>query len=161
MRGPPLNRTAGSGDKRDVSELAGQLPERPRVLVVDDERLLRTLARETLEKDGFAVIEASGGHEALSRFVETAPTRDLFADPKHPYTEALLRAVPRLDETVHEKLAAIEGMPPSLDRPFTACPFEPRCPLAEAKCRLDKPHMEEISPGHFVRCVRYYDNGEG
>jgi len=75
------------------------------------------------------------------RFVETAPTRALFADPKHPYTEALLRAVPRLDETVHEKLTAIEGMPPFLDRPFTACAFEPRCPLREARCRNGVPDL--------------------
>jgi oligopeptide transport system ATP-binding protein len=87
------------------------------------------------------------------RFVETAPTRDLFADPRHPYTEALLRAVPRLDETVHEKLTAIEGMPPQLDRPFRACPFEPRCPLREEACRADVPDLVPHGPDRAHACV--------
>ena len=86
------------------------------------------------------------------RFVETAPTRDLFADPKHPYTEALLRAVPRLDETVHEKLTAIEGMPPNLDRPFTACPFEPRCSLREERCRSGVPDLVPFGAGRAHAC---------
>ncbi|MHC4135419.1 MAG: ABC transporter ATP-binding protein [Planctomycetota bacterium] len=86
------------------------------------------------------------------RFVETAPTRDLFADPKHPYTEALLRAVPRLDETVHEKLTAIEGMPPQLDRPFAACPFEPRCPLREERCGSGVPDLVAFAAGRAHAC---------
>ncbi|MHC4670304.1 MAG: ABC transporter ATP-binding protein [Planctomycetota bacterium] len=86
------------------------------------------------------------------RFVETAPTRDLFADPQHPYTEALLRAVPRLDETVHEKLSAIEGMPPQLDRPFVACPFEPRCPLREERCRAGVPDLVASGAGRAHAC---------
>jgi oligopeptide transport system ATP-binding protein len=86
------------------------------------------------------------------RFVETAPTRDLFADPKHPYTEALLRAVPRLDETVHEKLTAIEGMPPQLDRPFVACPFEPRCALREERCGSGVPDLVPYAPDRAHAC---------
>ncbi|MHC4971198.1 MAG: ABC transporter ATP-binding protein [Planctomycetota bacterium] len=93
------------------------------------------------------------------RFVETAPTRDLFADPKHPYTEALLRAVPRLDETVHEKLTAIEGMPPQLDRPFVACPFEPRCSLREERCGSGVPDLVPYTPDRAHACrVRQGDS---
>ncbi|MHC5052296.1 MAG: oligopeptide/dipeptide ABC transporter ATP-binding protein, partial [Planctomycetota bacterium] len=79
--------------------------------------------------------------------------------PKHPYTEALLRAVPRLDETVHEKLTAIEGMPPQLDRPFVACPFEPRCSLREERCGSGVPDLVPYTPDRAHACrVRQGDS---
>ena len=88
------------------------------------------------------------------RIVEEAPTDELYAHPQHPYTQALLRSVPRLDESTHEKLFSIEGLPPRLDKgAFTACTFAPRCPLAEERCLQGEPALVETSPGRRRRCA--------
>ena len=87
------------------------------------------------------------------RFCETAPTDQLFADPRHPYTEALLRAVPRVDEAEHQRLTAIDGLPPKLDVPFTGCPFEPRCDYAEERCREGVPGLRRIDDSRAHACI--------
>ncbi len=87
------------------------------------------------------------------RIVEEGPTRDVFKSPSHPYTKALLASVPRADGAAHGRLAHIEGMPPRLDRPFTACPFEPRCPLARAACLDGVPALVPFAPGRARRCI--------
>ena len=69
------------------------------------------------------------------KVVETAPTDELFANPRHPYTLGLLASVPRLDEQRHSQLKTIEGSPPDLISPPTGCPFMPRCAFARAICR--------------------------
>ena len=81
----------------------------------------------------------------LGHILERGTTEQIFAPPYSPYTEALLRAVPRLDETTHERLTAIEGMPPRLDVPFTACPFEPRCEYREARCLEGVPELKDVA----------------
>ncbi len=89
------------------------------------------------------------------RILEEAPVRDLFARPAHPYTAALLRSVPRLDEGVHgHELASIEGLPPRLDRgPFTACTFAPRCGLVRDACLAGEPPLEGFAADRLRRCV--------
>ena len=87
------------------------------------------------------------------RVVEEAPVRDLFARPQHPYTAALLGSLPRIDGVAHGRLAYIEGLPPRLDRPFTACPFAPRCTLVRDACREGVPPLVESAPGRRRRCV--------
>jgi oligopeptide transport system ATP-binding protein len=88
------------------------------------------------------------------RIVEEAPTEALYAAPRHPYTQALLRSVPRLDERSHETLFSIEGLPPRLDRgPFTGCTFAPRCPLVRQACHEGEPPLVEFAPGRRRRCV--------
>ncbi|NKZ79823.1 ATP-binding cassette domain-containing protein [Rhodococcus hoagii] len=69
------------------------------------------------------------------RIVETAPTRQLFASPRHPYTEALLAAVPRLEQEPHTRLESIDGGLPDMTKPPTGCSFASRCKYAQAKCR--------------------------
>jgi len=69
------------------------------------------------------------------KVVETAPTDELFANPRHPYTLGLLASVPRLDEQRHSQLKTIEGSPPDLIKPPSGCPFMPRCAFARAICR--------------------------
>jgi oligopeptide transport system ATP-binding protein len=87
------------------------------------------------------------------RILEEAPTRELFADPTHPYTKALLQSVPRLDEHGHARLQSIEGLPPRLDRgPFHACTFAPRCPLVRDACRAEEPALETFAEGRHRRC---------
>jgi len=88
------------------------------------------------------------------RVVEEAPTHELFARPQHPYTQALLRSVPRLDEAMHATLFSIEGLPPRLDKgPFTACTFAPRCPLVREACHAGEPPLEHKGAGRRRRCV--------
>ena len=73
------------------------------------------------------------------KVVETAPTDEIFANPRHPYTLGLLASVPRLDEQRHAQLRTIEGAPPDLLKPPPGCPFMPRCAFARAICRTMPP----------------------
>jgi oligopeptide transport system ATP-binding protein len=73
------------------------------------------------------------------KVVEEAPTEELFANPRHPYTLGLLESVPRLDEKRHAELKTIEGAPPDLLKPPTGCPFMPRCFFARSICRTMPP----------------------
>jgi oligopeptide/dipeptide ABC transporter ATP-binding protein len=87
----------------------------------------------------------------LGKIIEKAGMRDLWRDPRHPYTLALMKSVPRI-ETKTERLYAIEGMVPSLLDLPTGCSFNPRCERATELCRQAYPPEEEISEGHFVSC---------
>jgi peptide/nickel transport system ATP-binding protein len=87
------------------------------------------------------------------RVCETADTRTIFYKPKHPYTVALLTAVPSL-ALRKEKLAVIPGTIPNLIEPPTGCRFHPRCKYAKDLCAKEMPPLEEVEPGHFVACVR-------
>jgi oligopeptide/dipeptide ABC transporter ATP-binding protein len=87
------------------------------------------------------------------KVVETAPTDEIFANPRHPYTLGLLSSVPRLDEVRNAQLKTIEGAPPDLLKPPPGCPFMPRCAFARAICRT-MPPLEAI-PGnsaHIKAC---------
>jgi oligopeptide/dipeptide ABC transporter ATP-binding protein len=85
--------------------------------------------------------------------VERAPTRVLFSQMSMPYTEALLRSMPRIGNASHTRLEAIEGRPPDLISPPPGCPFAPRCPYAQQKCHNEKPPLVEgSSPGHSYAC---------
>ncbi|HEX3794847.1 MAG TPA: ABC transporter ATP-binding protein [Acidimicrobiales bacterium] len=85
--------------------------------------------------------------------VERAPTNVLFSRMKMPYTEALLRSMPRIANPSHTRLHAIEGRPPDLIAPPAGCPFAPRCPYAQDKCRNEKPPLVlSDDPGHSYAC---------
>jgi peptide/nickel transport system ATP-binding protein len=85
--------------------------------------------------------------------VERAPTRVLFSQMSMPYTEALLRSIPRIGNPSHTRLTAIEGRPPDLISPPTGCPFAPRCPYAQTKCHEEKPPLiQGAVPGHSYAC---------
>jgi peptide/nickel transport system ATP-binding protein len=87
------------------------------------------------------------------RIVEKAPTRVLFAETRHPYTEALLKSIPKLAQPTHTRLDAITGRPPDLVKPPPGCKFAPRCPYAQDKCVTDEPPLaEQDTPGHAFRC---------
>lgn len=84
--------------------------------------------------------------------VETGPVDEIFANPIHPYTVALLAAIPRPDQTASD-LRPVEGTVPSIDHMPDGCRFAPRCPLAEARCLArDPPMMPTGSPGHRAAC---------
>ena len=84
--------------------------------------------------------------------VERAPTPVLFKSMAMPYTEALLKSIPRLADPSHTRLLAIEGRPPDLIHPPPGCPFSPRCPYAQEKCHREKPPLVEAAPGHSYAC---------
>jgi peptide/nickel transport system ATP-binding protein len=87
------------------------------------------------------------------RIVEKAPTRMLFEQTRHPYTEALLKSIPKLGHSSHTRLEAIAGRPPDLVKPPTGCKFAPRCPYAQDKCvREEPPLVDGNEPGHAFRC---------
>jgi oligopeptide transport system ATP-binding protein len=84
--------------------------------------------------------------------IEEAAVKDLYAHPLHPYTIGLLGSLPRMDETVHERLVSIDGIPPVLMQKPTFCPFAPRCTYAVERCRLENPPLTTLSPGHKAAC---------
>ncbi len=90
------------------------------------------------------------------RIVESAPTPTLFKNPAHPYTQALLHAVPRADTPRGAKLAAIGGQPPNLVNLPKGCPFAPRCRKAQARCREELPLLETVGPNQQVACFYPY-----
>ena len=88
----------------------------------------------------------------LGTLVESAPTRKLFANPSHPYTKALLSAIPSLDPNERTKVQKLEGEIPSPVNPPPGCRFHTRCPMVEARCRSEIPEWRELSAGHSVAC---------
>jgi oligopeptide transport system ATP-binding protein len=85
-------------------------------------------------------------------FVETGSAEQLFGSPRHPYTLGLLQSVPRLDAGRRARLHPIEGAPPNMLRPPSACPFQPRCRYEVDLSRQQVPKLVEIEPGHQVAC---------
>ena len=85
------------------------------------------------------------------RVAEIADVRDLFNNPAHPYTEALMRSVPNVDEEV-EYLYAIEGQPPALDNLPPGCTFAPRCPYVFDRCNEEFPDLINVGEGHSATC---------
>ena len=88
------------------------------------------------------------------KVVEEAPVQELFSAPRHPYTQGLIRSIPRIDlAAVHkQRLETIRGVVPSLLEPAPGCRFAPRCPHAREACR-ETPPLREVRPGHKVACV--------
>ncbi len=87
----------------------------------------------------------------LGRVVEAAPVAEIYARANHPYTQALLAEVPRL-ESRRKRYAAIKGEIPSPLAPPPGCHFHPRCPQAFARCRIDQPRLREVAPLQFSAC---------
>jgi oligopeptide/dipeptide ABC transporter ATP-binding protein len=85
------------------------------------------------------------------RLVERAPVRTIFTKPAHPYTEALLHAMPKLTEK-SERLWSIDGQPPDLANLPPGCAFSPRCPKAEERCHHDVPPEFQVGENHHTRC---------
>jgi peptide/nickel transport system ATP-binding protein len=88
------------------------------------------------------------------RIVEVAPTAALFATPRHPYTEALLSAVPVPDPRLRARRIVLEGDVADPFDPPAGCAFHPRCRYATERCRLEVPQLREVARGHFTRCLR-------
>jgi len=86
------------------------------------------------------------------RIAEEAPTNQLFARPAHPYTKALLRSIPRMEDNKTQRLTSITGQPPDLVNLPPGCPFAPRCPKVQARCRVETPMLETVAENQRVAC---------
>ena len=94
----------------------------------------------------------------LGRIVEHASAEELYRNPLHPYTRALMSAIPQVDPSLRGRRTKLSGEVPSVLKPPSGCPFHPRCPLAEDICRKQMPSLQEKgdSEGHFVACWKGY-----
>jgi oligopeptide transport system ATP-binding protein len=125
--------------------------------LLDDLRREHEMALILITHDMGVVAEAADDVAVMyaGQIVESAPVIDLFDSPEHPYTEALLGALPQIEGHVgrDSRLVAIPGRPPDLINPPEACRFGPRCPHAGNgdSCTIVPPELREVRPGHFVR----------
>src|SRR5574340_62228 len=91
--------------------------------------------------------------------IEDAEVKELYANPRHPYTLGLLGSLPKIHEAERPRLYSIEGMPPVLYNRPTACPFAPRCEWATEKCWVENPKLDAIGPNHYLACWNDTSNG--
>jgi oligopeptide/dipeptide ABC transporter ATP-binding protein len=89
----------------------------------------------------------------LGKIVELAEAKALIRAPKHPYTQALISAVPEVDPETKRLRIVLPGDVPSPISPPAGCPFHPRCPVAQApRCQAEIPPLRELAPGHWAAC---------
>lgn len=91
----------------------------------------------------------------LGNLVEIADKDSLYAEPLHPYTQALISAIPEPDPRKRKERIVLQGDVPSPANPPTGCPFHTRCPVAKEECSKVKPTLKEVKPGHQVACILY------
>jgi len=92
----------------------------------------------------------------LGVIVELSDRNEIYDNPLHPYTKALLSSIPVPDPSYYETRQRIilEGDVPSPANPPSGCRFRTRCPIADENCALERPEFREVSPGHFVACIK-------
>ncbi len=90
----------------------------------------------------------------LGKMVELADRSELFLNPLHPYTQALMSAIPIPDPRIKRERIILTGDVPSPLNPPSGCRFHPRCPVAMDHCKVEEPTFKEVSPGHWAACWR-------
>jgi peptide/nickel transport system ATP-binding protein len=166
-----------SGGLRQRAMIAMALSCHPTLLIADEpttaldvttQTQILELMRQLQREDGMAIMLIT--HDLgvvaematdvvvmyLGRVVEQAPVDEIFHAPKHPYTQSLLRSIPRMRSRSRERLTPIAGaVPHPYDRP-AGCPFHPRCPQVIAgRCDRDEPALRPVGAGHAVSCFLY------
>lgn len=163
-----------SGGQRQRICIARALAVRPKFVVCDEcvsaldvsiQSQIINLLQELKEKEGLTYLFISHnlsvvryisdriGVMYLGNMVEVAPTDELFRDPRHPYTIALLSSIPTTDpDSLTKERIVLEGNIPSSIHPPAGCKFHTRCFMACEKCKVVPPALTEVKPGHFVAC---------
>ncbi len=170
-----LNRypNAFSGGQRQRIGIARALATHPGLIVADEpvsaldvsiQAQILNLLQDLQEKLGLtylfiahdlSVVEHIADRVAVmyvGKIIELADTEALYLNPKHPYTEALLSAVPKPDPRLEEREIILSGEVANPADPPSGCLFHPRCQYAQDRCRQEKPPLEEVAPGHFAAC---------
>lgn len=163
-----------SGGMRQRIMIAMAMSSRPTILVADEattaldvttQSQLLEMIRDIAKKTGTAVIIVTHNLGIVARFaeriyvmysggvMEMARAEELFSHPEHPYTRALLRAIPRLDDPKERVLIPIEGLPPNPAERPEYCPFYDRCEYRMDKCKKERPELKEIRQDHFAACL--------
>jgi peptide/nickel transport system ATP-binding protein/oligopeptide transport system ATP-binding protein len=162
-----------SGGMRQRVMIAIALACEPRVLIADEpttaldvtiQAQILELVRDLRTKLGMAIVWITHDLGVIAgiadrvmvmyagQVVEQAPVRELFANPQHPYTRALLKTVPSISGARAARLEVIRGQPPVMRGAPEACPFRPRCDHAFARCAAENPERRPVGPGHDVAC---------
>jgi oligopeptide transport system ATP-binding protein len=162
-----------SGGMRQRVMIAMGLSCNPQLLIADEpttaldvtiQAQILDLVRDLKQKIGMAIIWITHDLGIVAGLVdkvlvmyagyiiESAPVKDIYGDPRHPYTLGLLGSIPRLDAEQKKKLTPIEGLPPDLIDPPPGCPFAPRCRFAIEKCLVENPALEAVALNHHAAC---------
>jgi oligopeptide/dipeptide ABC transporter ATP-binding protein len=162
-----------SGGMRQRVMIAMALACNPKLIIADEpttaldvtiQAQILELMKELTRKLGVAMIVITHNLGVVARYadrvnvmyagriIESGTAEDIYHNPKHPYTLALLRSVPRMDVARGQKLQPVDGQPPDLTKLDAGCAFRPRCKFATEQCARAKPALDEVSSGHISAC---------